>query len=155
MRSPGTTGWRFLHDGAGFVDENKRNAARWDLARLTAALGDEPSSLTQLSAARKPGIRAMCPFRRQHTQRLCPRRDLPGEVPGPGPSGSLGRPASRRETIVGQRTLGGNAEPGRPVDPVPVRPMAGQEHWRRARRLEAWKENGERRYQCGFPILGL
>ena len=32
-------GMRFLHDGAGFVDEHKRNAARWDLARLTAALG--------------------------------------------------------------------------------------------------------------------
>jgi pimeloyl-ACP methyl ester carboxylesterase len=34
-------GMRFLHDGAGFVDEHKRNAARWDLARLTAALGNE------------------------------------------------------------------------------------------------------------------
>ena len=34
-------GVRFLHDGAGFVDEHKRNAARWDLARLTAALGNE------------------------------------------------------------------------------------------------------------------
>lgn len=34
-------GMRFLHDGAGFVDEHKRNAARWDLARLTAALGPE------------------------------------------------------------------------------------------------------------------
>lgn len=34
-------GMRFLHDGAGFVGEHKRNAARWDLARLTAALGNE------------------------------------------------------------------------------------------------------------------
>jgi len=34
-------GVRFLHDGAGFVDEHQRNAARWDLARLTAALGNE------------------------------------------------------------------------------------------------------------------
>jgi pimeloyl-ACP methyl ester carboxylesterase len=34
-------GMRFLHDGAGFVNEHKRNAARWDLARLTAALGNE------------------------------------------------------------------------------------------------------------------
>jgi len=34
-------GVRFLHDGAGFVDEHKRHAARWDLARLTAALGNE------------------------------------------------------------------------------------------------------------------
>jgi len=34
-------GMRFMHDGAGFVDEHKRNAARWDLARLTAALGNE------------------------------------------------------------------------------------------------------------------
>ena len=34
-------GVRFLHDGAGFVDEHKRSAARWDLARLTAALGNE------------------------------------------------------------------------------------------------------------------
>jgi pimeloyl-ACP methyl ester carboxylesterase len=34
-------GVRFLHDGAGFVGEHKRNAARWDLARLTAALGNE------------------------------------------------------------------------------------------------------------------
>jgi pimeloyl-ACP methyl ester carboxylesterase len=34
-------GMRFLHDGAGFVDEHKRNAARWDLARLTVSLGNE------------------------------------------------------------------------------------------------------------------
>jgi pimeloyl-ACP methyl ester carboxylesterase len=34
-------GMRFLHDGAGFVDEHKRNKTRWDLARLTAALGNE------------------------------------------------------------------------------------------------------------------
>ena len=27
--------------GAGFVDEHKRNATRWDLARLVAALGNE------------------------------------------------------------------------------------------------------------------
>ncbi len=34
-------GVRFLHDGAGFVGEHKRNAARWDPARLAAALGNE------------------------------------------------------------------------------------------------------------------
>jgi len=34
-------GMRFLHDGAGFVDEHKRNAARWDLGRIAAALGTE------------------------------------------------------------------------------------------------------------------
>jgi pimeloyl-ACP methyl ester carboxylesterase len=34
-------GVRFLHDGAGFVDEHQRHADRWDLARLTAALGNE------------------------------------------------------------------------------------------------------------------
>jgi pimeloyl-ACP methyl ester carboxylesterase len=34
-------GMWFLHAGAGFVDEHKRNRTRWDLARLTAALGDE------------------------------------------------------------------------------------------------------------------
>jgi hypothetical protein len=57
-------GMRFLHDGAGFVDEHKRNAARWDLARLTAALGNEltwdiagsaldPFEPRQISAARQ------------------------------------------------------------------------------------------------------
>jgi pimeloyl-ACP methyl ester carboxylesterase len=34
-------GVRFLHDGAGFVDEHKRSATRLDLARLTAAFGGE------------------------------------------------------------------------------------------------------------------
>jgi hypothetical protein len=38
---PGPPGVRARHDGAGFVDEHNRNAASWDLVRLTAALGNE------------------------------------------------------------------------------------------------------------------
>ena len=34
-------GMRFMHTGARFVIEHKRNAIRWDLARITAALGKE------------------------------------------------------------------------------------------------------------------
>jgi pimeloyl-ACP methyl ester carboxylesterase len=34
-------GTRFLHEGAGFVDEHRRHATRWDLGRLVTALGDE------------------------------------------------------------------------------------------------------------------
>lgn len=71
-------GMRFLHDGAGFVDEHKRNAARWDLARLTAALGDELTWDIAGSALDPFEPRQIRAARRRLDPALVGIHDLPG-----------------------------------------------------------------------------
>jgi pimeloyl-ACP methyl ester carboxylesterase len=71
-------GVRFLHDGAGFVDEHKRNAARWDLARLTAALGNELTWDIAGSALDPFEPRQIRAARRRLDPALVRIHDLPG-----------------------------------------------------------------------------
>ena len=71
-------GMRFLHDGAGFVDEHKRNAARWDLARLTAALGNELTWDIAGSALDPFESRQIRAARHRLDQALVRIHDLPG-----------------------------------------------------------------------------
>ena len=40
----------FLHSGAGFVDEHRRNAARWDLAALVRELHDRVAARPNIKA---------------------------------------------------------------------------------------------------------
>jgi pimeloyl-ACP methyl ester carboxylesterase len=71
-------GMRFLHDGAGFVDEHKRSAARWDLARLTASLGNELTWDIAGSALDPFEPRQIYAARRRLDPALVRIHDLPG-----------------------------------------------------------------------------
>jgi hypothetical protein len=71
-------GLRYLHEGAGFVAEHRRNAGRWDLGRLVAALGPELEWHLAGSALDPFEPRQIAAARRRLDPRTVRVHDLPG-----------------------------------------------------------------------------
>ena len=71
-------GLRYLHEGAGFVDEHRRHATRWDLGRLVTAFGGELSWDVAGSALDPYEPRQVRAARRRLDPALVRVHDLPG-----------------------------------------------------------------------------